>query len=185
MIAAIGAWVKNLIFLVLFAAFLELLLPAGSMKKFLRLIIGIFLLTAVLQPAVNVLNGGFLRGGVPSLTAGKTKAEAFSLEKRQKELACRLYKKELSEQMEKVLASIPGITDVRVEIELAARENLSAGELIRNVAVKAKMSGQGKKIKVELRKNQEQEELNDTMKNKIRERLKSLYQIPEDKISFG
>lgn len=45
--------VKNLLVIIILASFLELLLPTGTMKPFVRLAIGMFVLIAILNPAVR------------------------------------------------------------------------------------------------------------------------------------
>ena len=45
--------VKNLLVIIILASFLELLLPGGSMKPYVRLAIGMFVLIAVLNPAMR------------------------------------------------------------------------------------------------------------------------------------
>lgn len=47
--------VKNLLVIIILASFLELLLPSGTMKPFVRLAIGLFVLIAVLNPTMRLL----------------------------------------------------------------------------------------------------------------------------------
>ena len=47
--------VKNLLVIIILAGFLELLLPTGSMKPYVRLTIGMFVLIAILSPLVRWL----------------------------------------------------------------------------------------------------------------------------------
>lgn len=47
--------VKNLLVIIILASFLELLLPSGTMKPYVRLAIGLFVLIAVLNPAMRLL----------------------------------------------------------------------------------------------------------------------------------
>ncbi|MGI6435108.1 MAG: stage III sporulation protein AF [Syntrophomonadaceae bacterium] len=47
--------VKNLLVIIIMASFLELLLPSGTMKPYVRLAIGLFVLIAVLNPAIRLL----------------------------------------------------------------------------------------------------------------------------------
>lgn len=47
--------VRNLLVIIMVASFLELLLPDGSIKPFARLAMGLFILVAILNPALNLL----------------------------------------------------------------------------------------------------------------------------------
>lgn len=53
MLDAAAAWVRQLIFLALFASFFELLLPSGALQKFVRVIVGLLIMLAVLRPAAE------------------------------------------------------------------------------------------------------------------------------------
>lgn len=46
--------VRNLLVIIMVASFLELLLPDGSIKPFARLAMGLFILVAILNPALNL-----------------------------------------------------------------------------------------------------------------------------------
>ncbi|MCL1789795.1 MAG: stage III sporulation protein AF [Peptococcaceae bacterium] len=52
---ALKSLIGNLAFILLLAAFLEMLLPNSSMRGFVRLIMGLFVIAAVLQPITMVL----------------------------------------------------------------------------------------------------------------------------------
>lgn len=43
-------WIRAILVLVLFAGFLELLLPSGTMKRFVQVVVGLFVLAAILGP---------------------------------------------------------------------------------------------------------------------------------------
>ncbi len=47
--------VKNLLVIIILASFLELLLPTGAMKPYVRLAIGMFVLIAILSPLVRCI----------------------------------------------------------------------------------------------------------------------------------
>jgi stage III sporulation protein AF len=47
--------VRNLLVIIMVASFLELLLPDGSIKPFARLAMGLFILVAILNPALSLL----------------------------------------------------------------------------------------------------------------------------------
>lgn len=52
----IGILVRNLVIIVVTAAFLELLLPMGEMRRYVRMVIGILVILAVLQVLVGVVD---------------------------------------------------------------------------------------------------------------------------------
>lgn len=50
--------VKSVVVIIIFSAFLEIILPRSDMKRYVNLIIGLFVIIAVLNPFLSVLNNG-------------------------------------------------------------------------------------------------------------------------------
>lgn len=53
--AVLAGMVKNVLVIIIMASFLEILLPEGRVKPFVRFAIGLFIIIAVLNPVLNVL----------------------------------------------------------------------------------------------------------------------------------
>lgn len=47
---ALGGWLKQLVFIVLFAVFAEMLLPTRSLERYIRMVLGLALIATMLQP---------------------------------------------------------------------------------------------------------------------------------------
>ncbi|MCL4516366.1 MAG: stage III sporulation protein AF [Firmicutes bacterium] len=58
MIESLSQWVKNLITLVFVVTFLEMLTPDNDLKKFTRVVVGFFVLVAVISPLLDLVRGG-------------------------------------------------------------------------------------------------------------------------------
>lgn len=52
--SAIINWVKNLIFIILFTALLEMFLPESNMGKYVRIVMGFFIISILLQPITAI-----------------------------------------------------------------------------------------------------------------------------------
>jgi len=50
--------VRSVVVIIIFAAFLEMILPRSDMKRYINLIIGLFVIIAVLNPFLTILNDG-------------------------------------------------------------------------------------------------------------------------------
>lgn len=55
---AIREWVREIVVLVVFVTFLELLLPRSSLRNWVRVVIGLMMLVAILKPVLT-WNGAF------------------------------------------------------------------------------------------------------------------------------
>ncbi|SFX06210.1 stage III sporulation protein AF [Thermoactinomyces sp. DSM 45891] len=51
-----GDWLKQIILLVLVATFLDMLLPSNSMEKYVKLVMGLLILMAILSPIFKLLS---------------------------------------------------------------------------------------------------------------------------------
>lgn len=51
----LGEWLKSVIMIVMFAAFVDLILPGKSMQRYARLVLSMLILLALLRPVINLL----------------------------------------------------------------------------------------------------------------------------------
>ncbi len=53
----LSLWLKKIILLILLATFVELLLPSGTMQKYVKMVMGLLLLMTFLAPVFVLLKG--------------------------------------------------------------------------------------------------------------------------------
>jgi len=58
MLGAFSAYIKNIAVFILFAAFAELIMPENNFKKYISMVMGLLLITAVLKPMLLVFQKG-------------------------------------------------------------------------------------------------------------------------------
>lgn len=147
MIAALTGWIKGIIYIVLFAAFLEFLLPSGQMRKFIRVIIGLFIMLAVLNPIVTILGRGQTDELLPAwrdLSRDDRKNKqplAENLVVTEQEMTRDVYKKELSRQIRAVVMTIAGVGDAHTSVELEQADSNHKNGAIRVVAITLQTRG--------------------------------------------
>lgn len=129
MLAMITEWVKNIIIVVLFASFMEMLLPNSSMQRFVRVIMGLLIMLAILNPIVDIIQNRGLPAQVPALSLGgknpeqvQKNTERFVQERER--LTREMYRNDLAKQIRAVVAAIDGVKSVKVSVEL---QDTSAG----------------------------------------------------------
>ncbi|WP_425061162.1 hypothetical protein SCACP_19410 [Sporomusa carbonis] len=127
MIDSITAWVKGIIFVVLFASFLELLLPNNSMQRFVKVIMGLFIMLAILNPVISVIENRLMADQIPAL-ANHSVGELSSADilnaanntaGRREQLARDLYVRDLSKQIRATVLAIDGVADAKVTVNIA------------------------------------------------------------------
>ncbi|MDF9407491.1 MAG: Stage III sporulation protein AF (Spore_III_AF) [Pelotomaculum sp. PtaB.Bin013] len=107
----IRSLIQNLVVIVILAMFLEMLLPAGDMRKYVKMVMGLLIIVAVIQAVGDLLHRDYT-GDLPSLTEKKVderlslimeSGKKISSEQQQK--AIEQYKRGLANQV-MALASI-------------------------------------------------------------------------------
>ncbi|RKD27879.1 stage III sporulation protein AF [Caminicella sporogenes DSM 14501] len=49
-------WIRNIVSVMIFVSFIEILMPEGKMKKYLNLILGFLVMIVIINPIINLLN---------------------------------------------------------------------------------------------------------------------------------
>ncbi|HHW40718.1 MAG TPA: stage III sporulation protein AF [Syntrophomonadaceae bacterium] len=122
----IRAVVRSLVFLVLLAGFLEMLLPLRETRKFLQVILGLFVLVAVLNPVVAffrqapVLNVGISeKQDAGTMQLDSILKQGKALQQTNLEEARTAYVKRLEEQVAVVARLVPGVQAAKARVTLA------------------------------------------------------------------
>ncbi|OEH85654.1 stage III sporulation protein AF [Desulfuribacillus stibiiarsenatis] len=55
----ISAWLKGIVLIILFATFMDLLLPSSSMQKYVKLVIGLIIIVTMLTPLLMILKSDY------------------------------------------------------------------------------------------------------------------------------
>jgi len=145
MIAYITVWIKGIIFVVLFASFLELLLPNNSMQRFVRVIMGLFIMLAILNPIIGVMERQLTVDQVPVLAARVDSSLANAnvlnvaneVAGKRDQLARDLYVRDLSKQIRATVMAISGVADAKVTVNIETdtpQPNKKMGK-IKNVVI--------------------------------------------------
>lgn len=119
-------WVRSLVVLVVLASLLEMLLPSGGMKRFVRLSMGLLILLGVVRPLVALLGGQAAfdphlledpAGRLPSLN--QIMVEANQFQARSQELLLEEVRSRLTHQAESAALAVEGVSGADVAVELS------------------------------------------------------------------
>lgn len=125
MVSEITAWVKEIALVVLFATFLEFLLPVSSMQRFVRVIMGLFIMLAILNPVLDMIHSRWLPEkvmvfGMPTHNTVNIKRAVGQTEENRMQLVEELYKKDLARQIRALVLAVDGVADARIAVEIEA-----------------------------------------------------------------
>jgi stage III sporulation protein AF len=132
----LSQWLKEIIFIILFAVFIELLLPNRSMERYVKFVISLLILLTLLSPIMKLftdqtekkievaLTGGFDEedGNVQAETK-KILAEGNQLQKKREQEVMAWTGEEIARQMKEQLKNVTGQPISRVAVGLTSSGN--------------------------------------------------------------
>lgn len=183
--------VRNLLVIIVIASFLELILPDGRLRPFVRFCVGLFILIAILSPTLNLLfkdKNFALSFWDYQLDSGMEKniqdqGKALNNKLFQPEQA--LIQSKLQGQIDAISSLVPGVNDVQSQVETAAdgtvkkitlRIDANQASRIQEVAGVKVFSNQPEKL------NQAEEEV---IAGKIVQLISNLYEIPSENVEIN
>lgn len=148
MLAGLSDWAKSIVFAVIIVSILEMLLPNNKQKKYIKMVMGIFILYNIISPIIKNENSlSFEESDIQGLTTSSNVASSDivvnqeSMDRRLEELYIQQIEKDVTKKVEK------------------------QGYIVKSCKVKAKISQDEEntgitliKLKVEKDKNFEKEE---------------------------
>ena len=181
----ISFWLKNIIMVVLFATFLELLLPNGSMQRFVRVIMGLFIMLAILNPVMGILEEYVMPGQVPALSTlsmehDDISSKAKKLAVDRNKIASEMYKKELAQQIRATVLAVEGVQDATVEVEVES-EGTFAGAIKKLIIYVKPITQEKQKIQIKAT-HAEETLLSPKLDAKITNTIAAFYQIKPNQI---
>lgn len=119
--------VQNLVIIVILAMFMEMLLPAGEMRKYVKMVMGLLIVVAVVQAAGEMARWDFT-WDLPSLTRKEDQAQVSGILEagqkisgEQQQRAMEQYQQGLANQVRALAGINKEITVVGVEVEVHSR----------------------------------------------------------------
>ncbi|HWP95915.1 MAG TPA: stage III sporulation protein AF [Syntrophomonadaceae bacterium] len=179
--------VKNVLVIIIMTGFLELLLPEGGMKPFVRYAIGLFVIVAVLNPILSVLfNQHHLE--IAWWDTPPVQQSQDQISKAGQELNTRIgslsnddLQKKLEGQVTAVVNLVPGVKEVETQAEMDDKGHVTRLKLkispdpIHSGEKTASPSLQAADQKM-------QQEASQVIERKVKDLLKNLYDFQETNI---
>lgn len=154
MLTYLETWIKNIVVIILLTSFVELLLPRSRLEKYTRVVLGLFIVIAILNPILNLFNTNYnFRQITDLLTAQESRGPQISdimkagkkLKNSNRQKAKNDYKERIASQVEAILSFDEDLPRATVDV------NLQANNQIKNIIVKFEKEQKEEKNSAEIK----------------------------------
>ncbi len=140
-------WLQTLLGLVILLGVLEMLLPSGELAKFAKLVLGLALMLAILQPLIILLNQEMHSVDLSWISGSSSEPEIKMLAERVQLVAATPFLRQdevkITTELEQVLQSLDGVEDVRVDLGSSGQRSRLIYVFLRPFTLEsARMAGQ-------------------------------------------
>jgi stage III sporulation protein AF len=131
--------VRNIIFIILIAVFIEMLLPMKETRRFLEVVVGLFVLITILNPIVSLIQQepqlqlDIQEGNKQELD--EILNQGKQLQQVQVEQARSNYGKRIEEQVAVIAQMVPGVEQAEARVQFAAGSSLDSVGVIEKVEI--------------------------------------------------
>ncbi|KAJ51483.1 stage III sporulation protein AF [Clostridium tetanomorphum] len=191
MIETLRAWIVNISTVVLFITAVEMLLPDNSLKKYSKFVLGLILITVLINPLIKIFNKNFDINIYSNNISKSIDEESYKNDlKEYKEKSVENTIKTFEANLEKIVEEkikdrFEGINSkVQVKAEYSEEDNKFNIKNV-NIGIKDKKIRKVKKVQINFKKNNElNKEDKDKMTNDIREYLSKELKIHKNIINI-
>lgn len=197
MVEWISGWAQGIIVAVIIATIIEMLLPEGSSKKYIKVVVGIYILFTIVSPVITkITNKEFKLSDIIDLDeyieAASSDNTYNELEKSNNENIKEVYIASLKSDIEGKIAN-KGYNADSIEVDVQDNDEYTINSITISVS-KLDEEEENNNIEIvnkveinvststEKSKENEKEELSKKEKEELKEYLSSVYELPEDNI---
>lgn len=176
-------WVKHVLLIVLFATSVELLLPHNNMQRFIRFILGLYIMITILNPFISIVEKSFSLEGISSVLGelsvkSKSKRDVSALTKEKERLSEEVYVQEVKRQICSMITSMEYVKKVDADIEIDKESKKISFPIIKVVNILIKSDKDDGLTTNDFASEKRKEGL----KKKVGQLVSEIYQIPKDAI---
>lgn len=118
--------VRHVILIIFLTTFLEMIMPSSSMQRFVKVVMGLFILIAILNPLLNLLVeqrelDAFVWQQEELLQpqSDRILENSAHFQKLNNDLVWGEYKRKIERHMESIVQTVQGVKEVQVNVKLA------------------------------------------------------------------
>ncbi len=192
----ISEWIKNIIFIILFTTFLMMFLPESDLRKYVRLIMGFFIISVFLSPFLDIFRGdvdhlysNIVTRDIQWQGMEDIKREGEKIQDIGDSITGRYYENKISQEISTILKLNYPEWEKNIETELDSDFELSKIRInLREKQIKNDEISEIKIDPVEISSEKSEEKSDRELKNKkfsIKNKISNIFQIPVDLIEVN
>lgn len=192
------AWSKGIVVAVIIATIIEMILPDNTSKKYIKIIIGIFIVYTIISPVINQFTGEDISEYIKVNEVIETSSnvvESNEISKNTTSSIKKIYTQNLENDLKTKLKA-KGYVAGSVSINISNDESYNIEKIDIKIDEKTAVAKEQKqtktivdniksvKIKIENNNSQNNEIINENDKNEIKEYIKTTYEVDINKINI-
>lgn len=188
MVNWLNSWAQKIIIVVIICTIIEMILPEGKNKKYIKIVIGIYVVFTIISPIISKINGSEKIDLEKYLNINTETIEVSSNVDTNKYIE-EVYIEKLKTDIKTKLLSINYETE-KINLEIETKDDNTYGSILNLTVMVNKKSEEGEKTikinKVIIGENSEKtSKLTQEEINEIKKYLAQIYQIDEEKINVN
>jgi len=120
-VEVIRSLIQNLIIIVILAVFLEMLLPAGEMRRYVKMVMGLLIIVAVIQAAGDLMHRDY-SSDLPSLTEKMTDERLSMIMESGKKISSEQEQKAIEQYKRGLANQVMAIANINKELPVVDAE---------------------------------------------------------------
>lgn len=194
------SWSKGIVIAVIIASLIEMILPENNSKKYIKVIIGIFIVYTIIAPAITSFSDKDVDEFISSNKIIETSTSAYNTEKKSStytgQYIKNIYIKNLQNDIEQKLKNKGYIAD-KVAVNIHDDESYAINNISISICGKENVSDSKKHaesivdtikkitIKIDENSNKNNEILSESEKSTIKDYLSETYDIAKEQIQIS
>lgn len=191
------AWSKGIVVAVIIATIIEMILPDNTSKKYIKIVIGIFIVYTIISPVINQFTGEDISEYLEIddyIEASINAVESNEISQNTNDSIKKIYIQNLENDLKTKLKS-KGYVAGSVSISISNDDSYNLEKIDIKIDEKTAVNEETKqtrtivdniksvKVKIENNKSQDDSIINENDKNEIKEYVKNTYEIDTSKIN--
>lgn len=188
MIEIINSWAQKIIIVVIICTIIEMILPEGKNKKYIKTVIGIYVVFTIVFPIISKINNNTLDlNKYFKIENNETIETSSPVMVDTNEYIEEVYKEKLKTDIKtKIEAMNYSVKNIDLEIETENEENYGTILKLELCVLQKQQEPQKSNIQIEKivigEEKKEESGISDKEKEKIKQSISSIYYVPEENI---